>query len=545
MRGVEPRNPRLDLVEPLARQLALVREARLPACFLLQYDALLDSRFVDLLRGQPDSSCEVGGWLEIVEPLARRAGLVWRGRTSWDWRAHVGFTLGYSPAERERLVDAYMAEFRARFGRYPRTVGCWFLDAHTLAYLARRYGVIASCNCRDQLGNDGYTLWGGYWNQAYYPSRRNAFVPAQHAREQIPLVMFRMLGSDPIEQYDAGLEGARSEVITLEPACPAGGGSPAWVRWYFDALMRGPCLAFGYAQVGQENSYGWARMGAGLTDQVRLLAELARAGRVRVETLAASAAWFRSRWKVTPATSVTALEDWRGLGRSSLWYDSRFYRANFYAEAGELRIRDLHLFDERYAEACLVTPTRSAGCLYETLPVMDGNRWSRGAERAGMRPVFLDGEAIPATRGAMRGATRGATRGAMRGATRGAMRGGPLEVTELRPDALGLVWPLEAGGALEVRCAPETLTVVFSGKAQAPQWGLEMRWSPPAVPPIAHVSERRLDFARNGFTWRVRLLAGRLSRDPGAPGLLFRPEGGRLVLYLDSTAPASRPAPRP
>ena len=30
-------------------------------------------------------------------------------------------------------------------------------------------------------GTDGYTLWGGYWNQAYYPSRLNSYMPAQHS----------------------------------------------------------------------------------------------------------------------------------------------------------------------------------------------------------------------------------------------------------------------------------------------------------------------------------------------------------------------------
>ena len=110
--------------------------------------------------------CDICGRPHGVE----KAGLKWRGRFDWDWAANVGFSPGYTPEERRKLVDVYMADFRAIFGYYPRTVGSWFIDEVTLAYMAGHYGIVASCNCKDQVGTDGYTLWGGYWNQAYYPS---------------------------------------------------------------------------------------------------------------------------------------------------------------------------------------------------------------------------------------------------------------------------------------------------------------------------------------------------------------------------------------
>lgn len=50
-------------------------------------------------------------------------------------------------------------------------------------------------------GDGGYTIWGGYWNQAIIPSRVNAYMPAQTEEGQIPVPIFRMLGSDPIYQY--------------------------------------------------------------------------------------------------------------------------------------------------------------------------------------------------------------------------------------------------------------------------------------------------------------------------------------------------------
>lgn len=137
----------------------------------------------------------MGGWWEITQPHVEAAGMEWRGAYPWDWHANVGFSSGYEPQEREKLVDTYMAKFKEVFGRYPASVGSWFIDARTPQYMADRYGIVASCNCRDQVGTDGYTLWGGYWNQGYYPSKLNAYMPAQTRDGQIGVPVFRMLGA--------------------------------------------------------------------------------------------------------------------------------------------------------------------------------------------------------------------------------------------------------------------------------------------------------------------------------------------------------------
>ena len=38
-----------------------------------------------------------------------------------------------------------------------------------------------ACMCRDQMATDGFTLWGGYPNGVYFPSKRNIFLPANIA----------------------------------------------------------------------------------------------------------------------------------------------------------------------------------------------------------------------------------------------------------------------------------------------------------------------------------------------------------------------------
>lgn len=373
IRAFEPRDP-VDLYGTTVRQAGVLRRLNLKGTWLLQYDALLEDRYVDLCRQLEAEGHEVGGWYEIVEPLTRAVGLPWRGRWAWDWHGHCGYPMGYAPADRLRLADEFCRLFAERFGRTPRSVGSWLIDAVTLAHLHDRHGLLVSCNCKDQWGTDGMTLWGGYWGQAYYPSRQNGFMPAQTAAGQIPVPVFRMLGSDPIHQYDHwSSDGARQHqgVISLEPVYKedGGGGDPRWVRWFFE-MLQGESLEFAYVQVGQENAFGWPQLGDGYTDQCELLAQ--HRDQLRIERLEDTGRWFRQRYPVTPATAVTALTDWRGTGRQSVWFDSRYYRANVFVDERGVCLRDLCLFDQGYAERYLNNTCTGASYTYDTLPVICG-----------------------------------------------------------------------------------------------------------------------------------------------------------------------------
>jgi hypothetical protein len=258
------RNHQGRFIPNRGKQVALMEKHHLSGTFLLQYDPLMDQRYRALLKTLPRDSFEIGAWWEIHRPMVEQAGLKWRGRYPWDLRANIGFSTGYTPAEREKLADVYMSGFRKIFGYYPKSVGSWFIDAHTLSYLYQKYHIVASCNCKDQYGTDGNTLWGGYWNQAYYPSKMNAYMPAQNAENQIPVPIFRMPGSDPIRQYGNGTGKVRQGVITLEPLYPQAGGDSTRVNWFFKLLVNGASLSFAYTQAGQENSFTWDTMAKGL-----------------------------------------------------------------------------------------------------------------------------------------------------------------------------------------------------------------------------------------------------------------------------------------
>ena len=421
IRLCEPRDERITeqvLYDTVVNQVEIMQKNNLGGTFMLQYDALLDGRYQKLLKGLPADTFEIGAWWEIPQPLVENAGMKWRGRYPWDWHADVGFSTGYTPQEREKLVDVYMAVFKHIFGYYPKSVGSWFIDAHTMQYMYDKYGIIVSCNCKDQVGTDGYSMWGGYWNQAYYPSKLNSYMPAQNAKNQIPVPIFRMLGSDPVRQYDTGIGGNWQGVITLEPVYGDAGGSAKWVEWFFREFVDGEAMEFAYTQAGQENSFTWDAMKKGYEIQMPLIAKLRDGGKVRVETLADSGEWFKKRYKVTPATSVTVNNDLGDSDRKTVWYNCRNYRVNIIWENNNLRIRDIHLFDETVVSDYLNERVDTNECKFFTLPVVDGFLWSKQDNLAGMRlKAKVDGREI-------------------------LVKGGNPLVTSTKTGKLHIVWPI-------------------------------------------------------------------------------------------------------
>jgi hypothetical protein len=494
------------LYEAVVEQTKIMKEHGLKGTFLLQYDALMDARYQKLLKGLPTEMFEIGAWWEIPQPLVENSGYRWRGRFPWDWHADVGFATGYSPEERETLTDTYMADFKKIFGRYPKSVGSWFIDAHTLQYMHDRYGIVASCNCKDQIGTDGYTLWGGYWNQGYYPSRKNAYMPAQNAENQISVPLFRMLGSDPIHQYDSGLGTDRQRVISLEPVYERGGGDAGWCRWYFDAFVGGASMGYAYTQVGQENSFTWKRMAKGYKIQMQILADLLKEGKVTVQTLGETGKWFKDKYKVTPPTSVTVLKDHSKKDQKTVWFNSRFYRANLFWDQGTMRFRDIHLFDESVASDYLIEPGASSQCFYYTLPVVDGFYWSSLETVAGLRLKSVGGLEI---------------------------KGGVPTVDDSTEGELTVRWPTRSPEGKIVVTFNERSVIISTAGGIKNNWLFELSHDTKAVLPFEKIEPKKLSSTFKSFHYSIIAKQGLFANASGT-GLQIIPEEDRIVLDFSS-----------
>ncbi len=500
------------LYETVCEQVKLVNKYDLPATFLLQYDALINPLYQDLLKSKLNDHSEIGAWWELSQPQIEAAGIKWRGEHSWVSLANIAFSTGYTKEERERLVDVYMAKFKEIFGTYPKSVGSWFIDAHTLGYMYDKYKIVASCNCKDQVGTDGYTLWGGYWNQAYYPSRVNAYMPAQTEEGQIPVPIFRMLGSDPIYQYDDGLGQERQGVISLEPVYEKAGMDRRWVDYFLESIVDQPCLAFNYAQAGQENSFTWSNMSKGLEMQIPILDSLRKENKIRVETLGESGAWFKECFKVTPATAVTTLTDVRGEGNKTVWFNSRYYRANLLWEKGTFRFRDIHLFDESYKSAYLEKPGDGNQFLFYTLPVVDGFMWSEGLDRAGLRIVRLDKD----------------------GDKEELTLDHPV-VTEIGKDTLVVSAEDSKGHAFKITFYETRFEVAALSKEADFSWALELKAAAGKELPFTVIEDKAVNASFDGFNYVITCEKGHIRKPESGSGYVFRIFPSDQEIVIDCT----------
>lgn len=500
------------LYETVCEQVKLVNKYDLPATFLLQYDALINPLYQDLLKSKLNDHSEIGAWWELTQPQIEAAGIKWRGEHSWVSHANIAFSTGYTKEERERLVDVYMAKFKEIFGTYPKSVGSWFIDAHTLGYMYDKYKIVASCNCKDQVGTDGYTLWGGYWNQAYYPSRVNAYMPAQTEEGQIPVPIFRMLGSDPIYQYDDGLGQERQGVISLEPVYEKAGMDRRWVDYFLESIVNKPCLAFNYAQAGQENSFTWSNMSKGLEMQIPILDSLRKENKIRVETLGESGAWFKECFKVTPATAVTTLTDVRGEGNKTVWFNSRYYRANLLWEKGTFRFRDIHLFDESYKSAYLEKPGDGNQFLFYTLPVVDGFMWSEGLDRAGLRIVRLDKD----------------------GDKEELSLDHPV-VTEIGKDTLVVSAEDSKGHAFKITFYETRFEVAALSKEADFSWALALKAAAGKELPFTVIEDKAVNASFDGFNYVITCEKGHIRKPESGSDYVFRIFPSDQEIVIDCT----------
>ncbi len=501
IRLLEPRDSAITedvLYETVHEQIKLMATYHLPGSFLLQYDALINPRYQQLLKNELSADSEIGAWWEITQPHAEAAGLQWRGRYPWDWHANVGFATGYAPQEREKLVDVYMEKFRSIFGRYPTAVSSWFIDEHTLGYMYDKYHIVASGNCKDQIGTDGYTMWGGYWNQAYYPSRVNSYMPAQNVSSQIGVPVFRMLGSDPIYQYESGLGTAMSHVITLEPVYEKGGGDQQWVEWFLKSLANEPCLSFAYTQAGQENSFTWANMKKGFEIQMPILDSLRKGGKISIETLSASGRWFAQKYSVTPATAVTAFDDYRNEGHKTVWYDSRFYRTNIFWQHDSLRIRDIHLFDERFESPYLRKAGTSTQCIFRALPVIDGFSWGKPDALASIR--------------IMKTSTNGKAVEVMSKNT---------VVKELADNKLQVTWSDGAKQQFTLVFDEDHINISSNDEPGA-KWVLEFSTAPEIALPFTSFTKQKITAMLDGFEYAIMLDKGSIEKGGKGKNYVYR-----------------------
>jgi len=290
-------------------------------------------------------------------------------------------------------------------------------------------------------------------------------------------------------------------VVSLEPVYTGGGGNADWCQWYFDAFVEGPAMGYGYVQAGQENSFTWKRMSRGFEIQMPMIARLQEEGKVTVRTLGQTGQWFKDTYRVTPPTSVTVLKDHSEKNQKTVWFNSRFYRVNLLWDQGAMRFRDIHLFDERVASDYLTQRGTSSQCSYDTLPFVDGFRWSSSRTVAGLR---LKSGALE-------------------------IKGGTPTVDDSVDGQLTVSWPTESPKGAIILTFDERAVSIRAEGLMEDNWYFELSSDEQAGLPFDRIDPRMVSCTFKHTNYAVSTKQGTFTRQAGS-GLRVMPEAGCIVL---------------
>lgn len=354
----------------------IIEQNRLPATWLLRFDALADQKVLSTVNNFNQQQ-ELGLFLEVTNSLAQRAGVAYHHNAVWH-EAESVFLTGYTPEERTKLIDAAVAQYRKVFGYTPKSVGAWWIDAHSLSYLKEKYGITNAMIVADQYSTDNYQIWGQYWSSPYYPSKVNALMPAESDERKLDVVITQWATRDPFNAYGNGVFDSTYSVQAND-YIPYHNLDSNYFARLIAIYVNPPQNQVGHAIVGLENDFSWAKFGAEYQRQLVLLAQKAQAGELSLVTLDGFSQAFRRQNGPTNKVTLVATENPLGGTGRVVWFMSPYYRAGwFYNDKGSI-IRDMRLYFDHKEEICFKVPCKEINFAFSDSKALDevtfGDNW--------------------------------------------------------------------------------------------------------------------------------------------------------------------------
>ena len=334
VRGNEFWNHSQNPLDTPKEQYKILKDKKIPVTWLLRYDVLVNDEMATFFKTLPADQ-ELGLFLEVTPKLAEAAGVSYNKSSSWH-NAKSLFLIGYSPADREKLISAAFEKFKGLYGYYPKSVGAWWIDAYSLSFMKGKYNISANLDVADQNSTDGYQVWGQYWSSPFYPSKLNAIFPAESAKEKIGVVTIQWATRDPFNGYGVG---SYESTFSVQPndylIHKLGSG-------YFEKLLD----IYSQTTVGLENDFDWKTYGGEYQKQMEILVNRRNSGELALATMAEFASNFSLKnLEISPKTLVVA-NDPLGSGGKVVWYQTQRYRIGwFYDRNRGSLIRELRQYD--------------------------------------------------------------------------------------------------------------------------------------------------------------------------------------------------------
>ena len=321
----------------------VVKNYNLPSTWLLSYDTLINDKIIAIVKKMDDQQ-ELGILLEVSPAFAEASGVIYHNTGFWH-HANALFLSGYTQAERPKLIDTVFTKFKAVFGYYPKSVGSWWTDSYSLAYLQNKYGVVANLGCSDQFGTDGYFLWGQPWMQPFYPSLNHSGIPAIDSSVKLNIVNLQWAARDPFLGY-------KNSLYSTQDYKQLGN---LYDITYFEKLLDIYGLknlnSFGQITVGLEADLSPETYDNEYTKQLDLVAKKTQQGIFQAVTMNQFGNWYNNKFSDLSPSGVIVTPE-------AIWYQSPKYRIGltFDKALGELTVRDLRTYSANFQEPYYLTP---------------------------------------------------------------------------------------------------------------------------------------------------------------------------------------------
>lgn len=341
-----------DYLTSFKAQLHEVEIRELSATWPVTYDVLTKKDFVEALKNMDDNQ-ELGIFLEVTPDFAKAANVKYNESDSWH-RANSLFTTGYTQKDRIKLIDIVFRKFKDEFGYYPTSVGAWYIDAYSLGYMQKTYGITSTINMSDQYDLDGYQLWGTPWSVPYYPSKINAAIPGD-----LKVLVLRWAARDPLNGYLKTTDREPS-LFSLQDY-----GLFGLPYTYYESLLKtfalkSPHNAYGHVTVGLEGDLSLDLYQNMFSTQLNILKNLENQGLVQVMTMQDFAKWHN---KNVSKVNIHVIESQDLTGKTNqraFWIQTQYYRLGLMhnPEDSQTQILDLRIYPQDLEEPFYASPNK-------------------------------------------------------------------------------------------------------------------------------------------------------------------------------------------
>lgn len=364
IRGADFWNYNYSLTETPKKQYESIKNHNFPATWLIRYDALISPEVQEFLKTL-DPSQDIGIFLEVTPSLTKASGVNYNDTGNWHFAKSVLLT-GYSPEDRQKMIDVAFSKFKEVTGKDAKSVGAWWIDAGSLSYMKDKYQIDANLDVADQYSTDGYQVWGQYWSTPFYPSKVNALMPAQSAEQKLGVVTMQWATRDPFNGLGNGVFESTYSVQANDYILHNLGTD------YFSKLLD----IYPQTTVGLENDFSWAEFGKEYVNQLDEIKRKQSGGELQVKNMLEFATYYQKLYPdISPNVVISADDPLGGPGKV-VWINTPKYRASWFFNQNGSVIRDLRKFTDRTEESCLNVACSELKLAFEARHVIDDGNYS-------------------------------------------------------------------------------------------------------------------------------------------------------------------------